>query len=106
MAKGKKGSNGLAWHKSGAHTVEGFPKHECMSSKRANDFGSGASGFAGKKGKMNTAHGVVPRLGSKGQLENASKSLGSSVRPFKNTMTDKAPKHISGSGSKHSKDLG
>ena len=78
------------WHESGAHTPSKFPGHKCMSSKRGNEMGSKATGFAGH-GRVSSEHGTGDR-GRHHQLHNAEGALGSGKGTFKNTLTKKAGK--------------
>ena len=85
------------WKKSGAFTMkEAVPASKGLCCERGNAMGSHK--------RLSTSHGVLTK-GKHKELHNANKCLGGSVRSFKHTLGEVAPKHISGGGSKHSRDL-
>ena len=85
------------WKKSGAVKFSEMHGSKCMSAKGGNAMGSHK--------RLSGKQSVTRSTGKHHQLHNAENALGSSVRTFKHTLGEVAPKHISGSGSKHSKDL-
>ena len=85
------------WKKSGAVKYSEMHGSKCMCEKRGNAMGSHV--------RMSGKQTVTRGSGKHHELHNAGNALGTSVRTFKNTMLDVAPKHISGSGKRHTKDL-